>query len=205
MHKKVTIFICLIVLYSCSNKEVSFDSLVERAGIYYEVNNEKPFTGSIYKKLENNQFLLTGEFDKGFKSGEWIEYYENGQKKLVQNYSNQGKLNGIEETYNESGQLLSKGNFKNNQKNKKMRGLVVAFCMIAMGCIVSCNSNTEVVVDQEIYQCPMKCEGDKTYDKFGSCPVCNMDLKAISDQPVVADEISEESIFNLNSKWTTQN
>lgn len=85
-----------------------------------------------------------------------------------------------------------------------MRGLVVAFCMIAMGCIVSCNSNNEVV-DPETYQCPMKCEGDKTYDAFGSCPVCNMDLKAISDQPVVADEISEESIFNLNSKWTTQN
>ena len=27
------------------------------------------------------------------------------------------------------------------------------------------------------YQCPMKCEGDKTYDKAGKCPVCNMKLK----------------------------
>ena len=27
------------------------------------------------------------------------------------------------------------------------------------------------------YQCPMKCEGDKTYAKAGKCPVCNMDLK----------------------------
>ncbi len=27
------------------------------------------------------------------------------------------------------------------------------------------------------YQCPMKCEGDKTYDKPGKCPKCGMELK----------------------------
>ncbi len=27
------------------------------------------------------------------------------------------------------------------------------------------------------YQCPMKCEGDKTYNKAGKCPTCNMNLK----------------------------
>jgi hypothetical protein len=26
------------------------------------------------------------------------------------------------------------------------------------------------------YQCPMKCEGEKLYEKPGSCPVCNMKL-----------------------------
>lgn len=29
------------------------------------------------------------------------------------------------------------------------------------------------------YQCPMKCEGDKTYAKEGKCPECNMKLKAL--------------------------
>ncbi|MCF6357281.1 MAG: hypothetical protein L3J54_05685 [Draconibacterium sp.] len=28
----------------------------------------------------------------------------------------------------------------------------------------------------EIYFCPMKCEGDKTYNEPGNCPVCNMNL-----------------------------
>ena len=27
------------------------------------------------------------------------------------------------------------------------------------------------------YSCPMKCEGDKTYDQQGKCPKCGMDLK----------------------------
>lgn len=30
------------------------------------------------------------------------------------------------------------------------------------------------------YQCPMKCERDKTYDSPGKCPVCNMNLVPIS-------------------------
>jgi protein SCO1/2 len=85
-----------------------------------------------------------------------------------------------------------------------MRGLVFAFFVIMVGSIMSCNSNNVEVVDEE-YECPMKCEGDQTYAKMGSCPICNMDFKAISDKPIIADKISEESIFNLNSKWATQN
>lgn len=64
----------------------------------------------------------------------------------------------------------------------------------------SCKENTAT------YQCPMKCEVEKVYHKEGSCPVCNMDLKLIENQPkkVVSDEISEESIFNLTTKWHTE-
>ncbi len=29
------------------------------------------------------------------------------------------------------------------------------------------------------FQCTMKCEGEKTYNKSGSCPVCKMDLKPV--------------------------
>jgi len=31
------------------------------------------------------------------------------------------------------------------------------------------------------YYCPMMCEGDKLYDKFGSCPVCGMNLEKIPE------------------------
>ncbi|PCJ81790.1 MAG: SCO family protein [Bacteroidetes bacterium] len=55
----------------------------------------------------------------------------------------------------------------------------------------------------------MKCEGEKTYQQKGTCPVCSMDLKNINAtiETINADEnyISEESIFNLTSKWNTQN
>ena len=29
------------------------------------------------------------------------------------------------------------------------------------------------------YQCPMKCEGEKTYDKPGPCPECGMTMKEV--------------------------
>jgi protein SCO1/2 len=71
----------------------------------------------------------------------------------------------------------------------------------------SCNSNKKSNQDTtQVYQCPMQCEGDKTYDEPGSCPVCKMDLKAVvTDSNVVSeDRISEESIFNLTSSWHTE-
>ncbi|EGV44307.2 SCO family protein [Bizionia argentinensis JUB59] len=52
----------------------------------------------------------------------------------------------------------------------------------------------------------MECEGDKTYTEPGSCPVCKMDLTLVElTSKTLADEsISEESIFNLTSKWHTE-
>lgn len=42
-----------------------------------------------------------------------------------------------------------------------------------------------------VYYCPMQCEGDKTYDEPGDCPVCGMDL---------VEEIS--SAPSSNTMWT---
>lgn len=37
-----------------------------------------------------------------------------------------------------------------------------------------------------VYYCPMHCEGEKTYDKPGDCPVCGMDLM---EQPAVKKKV----------------
>lgn len=43
----------------------------------------------------------------------------------------------------------------------------------------------------DTYYCPMHCEGDKTYDKPGDCPVCGMDL------------VEEQNLSSTNSdQWT---
>lgn len=34
--------------------------------------------------------------------------------------------------------------------------------------------------EQLKYSCPMKCESDKTYEKSGKCPKCNMNLKEVA-------------------------
>ena len=61
--------------------------------------------------------------------------------------------------------------------------LFMTICLTFPACGSSDQSTKENQEHTEeshsMYQCPMKCEGDKTYAKEGSCPVCKMDLKKI--------------------------
>lgn len=43
------------------------------------------------------------------------------------------------------------------------------------------------------YQCPMKCEGEKSYQEEGSCPVCKMDLKKVELKPEEAESGKTEN------------
>lgn len=70
-----------------------------------------------------------------------------------------------------------------------MKKLFQAGCIAAtMFLFAACRDNqTQQPHDQmhdgdqkaAVYQCPMKDEGDKTYDKPGTCPKCGMDLKKV--------------------------
>jgi len=70
------------------------------------------------------------------------------------------------------------------------------------------NSCSEGVQSTEqVYQCPMDCEEGKTYSENSGCPICKMDLQLKDgNTKVLADgKIESASIFNLSSKWETQN
>jgi len=90
---------------------------------------------------------------------------------------------------------------------KHFKLLFSVFVMVIT--LASCNSNKSEKASDElaVYQCPMQCEGEKTYSEAGSCPVCKMDLQPIEVlETKVLDEnsVSEESIFNLTSTWNTE-
>ncbi len=83
-----------------------------------------------------------------------------------------------------------------------MRGVLIFFSVFLL---FSCAEKSS---DIPPYQCPMKCEGEKVYDALGTCPICKMDLKSIGGKVVEhgdSDQVLETSIFNLTSKWNTQN
>lgn len=70
----------------------------------------------------------------------------------------------------------------------KTKITTTAFLLTTVIFMTSCGNNTSeskkenTTTEQTanaMYQCPMKCEGEKMYDKPGSCPVCNMDLKKV--------------------------
>ena len=90
---------------------------------------------------------------------------------------------------------------------KNFKPILILF--VALLVVASCKNKTESSSAKEeiaLYQCPMKCEGEKTHHESGSCSVCKMDLKLISEKSpkiLAVGEISDESIFNLTSVWNT--
>ena len=77
-------------------------------------------------------------------------------------------------------------------------------CLILIN-LIACNNKNSDKTTAEKYQCPMHCEGDKTYDKPGTCSVCKMELQELAMNVKKEGESSELSIYNLPSKWTNQN
>ena len=85
-----------------------------------------------------------------------------------------------------------------------MKRIYIVLAIITSIMLGSCTTNTN---KDQTYQCPMKCEGEKTFAKQGSCIICNMALKPIKDNTKTlasADDISDSSIFNLTTKWNTE-
>ena len=103
-------------------KEIPKHKLVERRGIYYEVDSIVPFTGStieycIVKKTElkkregisetffqNGQLESRGTYKKGERHGLYEYYYKNGQVWEKSNFKN-GKKDGLSQNFDEDGNL----------------------------------------------------------------------------------------------------
>lgn len=65
-----------------------------------------------------------------------------------------------------------------------MKQLVFSILTVmAMNFATSCsnpeNEGSGEHKHEAMYQCPMKCEGDKTYSEPGQCPDCNMNLEEV--------------------------
>ena len=72
----------------------------------------------------------------------------------------------------------------------------------------SCSHKKAEVISDEYY-CPMHCEGDKTYDKPGNCPVCGMhlmkkensEIKSTEDHASCSDKKQEiKEIITLSTR-----
>ena len=139
--KKLLTILCLVLLSSYSySDEILRDQLVERQGVYYEVNSTIPFTGLresfhengqlrskiMYKHgvfegswewfYPNGQIEQKGMFKNGKSEGRWEFYHENGQYKWIyHNYKN-GKEDGLFESFFENGVLETRGHWKEGKK-----------------------------------------------------------------------------------------
>lgn len=113
--KKFLIILCLVLLSSYSySKEILLDQLVERDGVYYEVNSTTPFTGSV-GLYENGQLEKKGNYKDGKLNGIFKIFNEKGKLEQSLNYKD-GELDGLTEFFNEKGKLKESRNYKDGKQ-----------------------------------------------------------------------------------------
>ena len=78
MINRITLLLFLGLAFGQSKMDIN--SLIDRGGVLYSPNKEKPFSGSVFDLYDNGQKKLNGRYRNGIKNGKWTYSYENGQK-----------------------------------------------------------------------------------------------------------------------------
>lgn len=102
MKKNLFLLIVMLMVIACSSERMNFSKLQDRNGLYYLVNEDKPFTGEIVSHF-NGKPEFEGQIENGLRVGLWVFYYPSGQKKMEGSYK-EGLKDGNWTTWLENGQ-----------------------------------------------------------------------------------------------------
>lgn len=120
--KKYLYLLALSLLFiSCGEKEIDRSKLQEKNGIFYEVNQQKPFTGKATYKYPDGELILEETYKDGQKDGPFKSYFENGQPEFEITYKD-GKLNGPFKNYYNNGQPEFEMTYKDGQRDGLVKG-----------------------------------------------------------------------------------
>ena len=111
----------ITLLFSCSGKTsaektISEDQLQERNGVYYEVNEKNPFSGTVVEKYSNGKIQKELHYKVGERDGTWTVWNDSGQKMEELNYRN-GQEHGRFTWWSYNGQKTFEVNYTNGQKH----------------------------------------------------------------------------------------
>ena len=115
MKKLYPTFIILLLFFlvGCSRP---FDdgSLIDRGGVKYEQDSQKPYSGKVVSLYKNGAKKLKGSYKEGKEDGLWTSWYENGQKSSEGNYE-YGEYHGLHTTWYINGQRRFEGNYRHGE------------------------------------------------------------------------------------------
>ena len=91
--------------------KMNINDLIDRGGLLYAPNDDKPYTGKVFDFYDNDQKKLDGGYRKGLKNGKWNWWNTNGSFDSTGNYR-KGLFDGPWEFYHDHGQLKAKGDYR---------------------------------------------------------------------------------------------
>jgi len=107
---KKTLLIALLLSVGFPQTKMDINNLIERGGLLYAPNDNKPYTGNVFNFYENGIEELNGRYRNGIKNGKWTWWNEDGGTDSTGSYKN-GLMNGKWTYYHENGQIHGQGRF----------------------------------------------------------------------------------------------
>ena len=77
---------------------------------YYEIGTDKPFTGILYGKYDNGNYMSIQEYVEGIGNGKWIDFDPLGNKVCEGTYKD-NRVEGPVTFFYEDGNVKSKGQY----------------------------------------------------------------------------------------------
>ena len=82
MKRLLLIVLPLLLIVGCSKEPINFETtLVERNGVFYTKDTNKPYSGQVFSLHENGHKYYERTFKDGKQDGLFTRWDENGQKK----------------------------------------------------------------------------------------------------------------------------
>jgi len=102
-----------LLIVSCKQQIVNYDSLVQKKGLYYYKSDTKPFYGACVGFYADSTKKVEGKLIEGLEEGEWRYWYNTNLIKEIANYK-AGKLNGLRTGWCDCGPKTYEINYKND-------------------------------------------------------------------------------------------
>ena len=97
----------IILLIVCCSKPIDEGSLVQRKGIYYEVNSQTPYSGKSFTLYNSGEKYNERSFKNGKQIGLETLWYKNGQKREEGTWNENVKQDRLYTTWFRNGQKRS--------------------------------------------------------------------------------------------------
>ena len=114
MKRLLLIVLPLLLIVGCSKEPINKNSLVDRNGVKYQQDSQKPYSGEIFDLYDNGNKKIEGSYKDGKEDGLWTEWYENGQKEEEVTFKD-GELDGLITKWYENGQKEEEATFKDGE------------------------------------------------------------------------------------------
>ena len=112
MKQTLLIITALMLVVGCSKEPINYETtLVERDGVFYTKDTNKPYSGQVFSLYEDGEKKSEGTIKEGKWDGLWTGWYENGQKEREGTYKD-GELDGKWTRWHENGQKRGEATFK---------------------------------------------------------------------------------------------